>query len=177
MTTDYMLEVHRQFVRVYGIEPTNPASMYPRFPEGAIEDGEYPMDINGMTDYVRVKNGRISCCHFKPGASLAFEDGRKAGREGKPITECPFRTPRWRMVWKTGWEKGHRAKVVYEAQCQPRKRVCNICGKKSVWVARGRRPSQDEYLCAKHARPDLKHFRRIGVPLMERVGEKAKATV
>lgn len=60
----YIRDVQRGFVEQHG---------WPRrtdVPAGiviplSVPDGLYPMQIRGKTDYVRVTNGKISCCNFE----------------------------------------------------------------------------------------------------------------
>jgi hypothetical protein len=64
--TDYIREIQRQFVEVYGFpRRVFPAHVVPSImpAEGSVPDGEYPMTIEGKLDRVRVKNGCISCCN------------------------------------------------------------------------------------------------------------------
>lgn len=56
---EYIAEIQRQLIEVYG------------FPKGdngcprSVVDGEYPMKIDGKTDYVRIVQGSISCCNWR----------------------------------------------------------------------------------------------------------------
>jgi hypothetical protein len=64
--TDYIREIKRQFVEVYGLarrmdQPDNPEIVPIHVP-----DGDYPMTIEGKLDRVKIVNGFISCCNFDP---------------------------------------------------------------------------------------------------------------
>ena len=59
--TDYIREIQRQFVEVFGFEE-NPDQ--PGLPLN-VPDGEYPMTIEGKLDNVRVVDGKIHCCNFE----------------------------------------------------------------------------------------------------------------
>ena len=58
--TDYIQEIQRKFIGVYGFSE-NPDK--PGVP-GHVPDGEYPMTIEGKLDHVRVVDGKIDCCNF-----------------------------------------------------------------------------------------------------------------
>lgn len=58
--TDYIREIQRQLVDVYGYPPR--ADM-PGVPSG-VPDGEYPMTIGGELDHVRIVDGKIRCMNF-----------------------------------------------------------------------------------------------------------------
>ncbi len=60
--TDYIREIQRQFIEVYGF-PEHPEK--PGVPVN-VPDGEYPMEIEGKTDYVRIEDGNIMCCNNTP---------------------------------------------------------------------------------------------------------------
>ncbi len=61
---DYLGEIKRQFMDVYGFKPL-PGSTK-KEPSIKVPDGVYPMNIECKVDYVRVKNNRIiNCCNFK----------------------------------------------------------------------------------------------------------------
>lgn len=61
LMTDYVREIQRQFIIVYGFKE-NPEK--PGVPLG-VPDGEYPMTISGKPDKVRIVGGKISCCNFE----------------------------------------------------------------------------------------------------------------
>ena len=56
---EYISEIKRQLIEVYEF-PKNDSGCPTEVP-----DGEYPIQIEGRTDYVRIRGGRISCCNFK----------------------------------------------------------------------------------------------------------------
>lgn len=58
----YISEIQRQFITVYGF-PENPDK--PGLPVG-VTDGDYPMEIDGKLDHVKIVNGGINCCNFEP---------------------------------------------------------------------------------------------------------------
>ncbi len=58
--SDYVREIQRQLVSVYGLAERSNAPGIPRH----VPDGEYPMTIKGKLDNVRVVNGELSCCNF-----------------------------------------------------------------------------------------------------------------
>lgn len=64
--TDYIREIQKQFITVYGY-PENPEM--PGVPLPGVPDGEYPMTIEGKLDRVRIVNGKINCCNFDPEAA------------------------------------------------------------------------------------------------------------
>ena len=65
--TEYIWEINRQFVAVYGY-PENPDR--PGVPVvGSVPDGEYPMEIGGKVDHVKIEDGRIHCLNFESKAS------------------------------------------------------------------------------------------------------------
>jgi hypothetical protein len=57
----YIDEIKKQFISVYGFKE-NPEK--PGLPMD-VPDGEYPMEIEGKIDKVRIENGKIYCCNFK----------------------------------------------------------------------------------------------------------------
>ncbi len=59
--TDYIREIQRQWIEVYGFQE-NPDK--PGVPLN-VPDGEYPMTIEGKLDHVRVVDGNINCCNFE----------------------------------------------------------------------------------------------------------------
>jgi hypothetical protein len=62
--TDYILEIKKQFRDVYGFKPNSRStSQEPLFDD--IPDGEYPVVIDGKTDKVIIKDGKINCCNFE----------------------------------------------------------------------------------------------------------------
>jgi hypothetical protein len=56
--TDYVREIQRQLVERYHF-PADGRGL----PQG-VPDGDYPMEINGRLDRVRVEGGYIRCCRF-----------------------------------------------------------------------------------------------------------------
>ena len=60
--TDYVREIKRQFVEVYGFKPLPGSTKYEYNVD--VPDGEYPMTIENKLDKVRIENGKISCCNF-----------------------------------------------------------------------------------------------------------------
>jgi len=61
--TDYIQAIKRQLRDVYSFTPlVGSTDDEPLFAD--IPDGEYPMEINGKTDRVRIKSGSISCGNF-----------------------------------------------------------------------------------------------------------------
>jgi hypothetical protein len=62
--TQYVMAVKRGFRDQHGITPTGGTADDPTYEE--IPDGVYPMTIDGETDYVMVKDNRLSMCNFKP---------------------------------------------------------------------------------------------------------------
>jgi hypothetical protein len=65
--TDYIREIQRQFIEVYGY-PENPEA--PGVP-AVVPDGEYHMVIEGRTDRVQVTGGRVRCMNFDTAAQPA----------------------------------------------------------------------------------------------------------
>ena len=68
--TDYIAVVKRNLRDLYNC----PLVMENGKPKGTendpcviAEDGDYTMEIDGQIDYVKIVNGRISCCNFKKG--------------------------------------------------------------------------------------------------------------
>jgi hypothetical protein len=61
--TAYINAIKRGFRDIHGFKPTGGTEQEPLF--NNIPDGEYPMEIEGKTDYVRIVNGTINCCNFK----------------------------------------------------------------------------------------------------------------
>ena len=59
--TDYISEIQRQFITVYGFKE-NPKK--PGLPLH-VPDGKYQMIIENNLDNVEVVNGMINCCNFK----------------------------------------------------------------------------------------------------------------
>lgn len=57
---EYISEIKRQLISRFGLkeDPDRPGLLLD------VPDGQYPMDINGKLDFVRVKDGKISCCNF-----------------------------------------------------------------------------------------------------------------
>jgi hypothetical protein len=62
LMTAYIKEIKRQFRDVYKFTPTGGTDSEPNFDN--IPDGEYPMQIEGKTDRVRIERGTINCCNF-----------------------------------------------------------------------------------------------------------------
>lgn len=58
--TQYISEIQKQFISKYKFKPN--AEGYP----DNVLDGVYPMEIDGQVDHVKITQGRISCCNFKP---------------------------------------------------------------------------------------------------------------
>lgn len=56
----YIDEIKRQMIAVYGFKE-NPG--YPGVPLN-VPDGEYPMEIDGKTDKVKIVDGKIHCLNF-----------------------------------------------------------------------------------------------------------------
>lgn len=63
--TDYLREINRQFVEVYGLEKRTDCPDIPEIVPKHVPDGEYPMTIEGKLDKVRVVKGMINCCNFE----------------------------------------------------------------------------------------------------------------
>lgn len=61
--TDYIREVKKKFRDQYSFVPSRTIGGEPCF--DSIPDGEYPMEIDGKKDCVKIVNGGISCCNFK----------------------------------------------------------------------------------------------------------------
>lgn len=59
---DYITEIQRKLIEQYDF-PENPDK--PGLPMG-VTDGDYPMEIDGKLDHVKVINGKINCCNFDP---------------------------------------------------------------------------------------------------------------
>ncbi len=59
--TEYIREIQRQFISKYGFKERLEKSGIPL----DVPDGEYPMEIEGKLDKVRITNGTISCCNFE----------------------------------------------------------------------------------------------------------------
>lgn len=59
----YINEIRRQMRDVYHFVPTGGTNSEPLF--NNIPDGEYPMEIDGKMDKVRILNGGINCCNFE----------------------------------------------------------------------------------------------------------------
>jgi hypothetical protein len=58
--TDYVREIQRQFIDVYGY----PSRLdMPGVPSG-VPDGEYPMAIDGRVDRVQIVEGKIRCMNI-----------------------------------------------------------------------------------------------------------------
>lgn len=58
---NYILEIQKQFIHKFGFKE-NPEK--PGIPLN-VPDGEYPMEIDGKVDKVRIVNGFIHCCNFQ----------------------------------------------------------------------------------------------------------------
>lgn len=61
--TDYIQAVKRDFRDVYGFKPSGGTKEEPLFER--IPDGDYPMEIEGKTDHVKVENGKLHVARFK----------------------------------------------------------------------------------------------------------------
>lgn len=57
--TQYINEIQQKLVTQYGFTPD--ARGLPQ----DVPDGEYPMEVDGRLDRVRIEGGRISCCNFE----------------------------------------------------------------------------------------------------------------
>lgn len=66
--TNYIREIKKQFRDKYHFKPSRMVGYEPLF--DFIPDGEYPMEIDGKVDKVKVVNGKLSCCNFA--VALAF---------------------------------------------------------------------------------------------------------
>lgn len=75
--TQYINEIRRQFRDKYNFTPSGGTENEPLFDN--IPDGEYPMVIEGQTDYVRMSNGTISCCNDSPLTSPAQPHSNECG--------------------------------------------------------------------------------------------------
>lgn len=60
--TSYVAEIQRQLIAVYGF---NENPLKSGLPVG-VADGEYPMEIAGRLDHVRIAGGYIHCGNFDP---------------------------------------------------------------------------------------------------------------
>lgn len=60
--SDYIREIKCQFRDKYHFVPYRTIGGEPCFE--SIPDGEYPMEIEGKLDKVKIINGTISCCNF-----------------------------------------------------------------------------------------------------------------
>ena len=58
--TQYISAVQKGFIEQHGFSE-NPEK--PGIPLD-VPDGEYPMEIDGKTDKVKIENGKINCCNF-----------------------------------------------------------------------------------------------------------------
>lgn len=58
----YINAIKRGFRDQHGIIPTGGTIHEPLFEH--IPDGEYPMEIDGKVDKVKIINGTINCCNF-----------------------------------------------------------------------------------------------------------------
>jgi len=59
---EYAAAVKRGLRDVHGLTPTGGTDQEPTFDN--IPDGEYPMEINGEIDRVRVTDDRLFMCNF-----------------------------------------------------------------------------------------------------------------
>jgi len=59
----YVAAVKRGFRDVHGFTPSGGTEHEPLF--NNIPDGEYPMEIDGKLDRVRLIDGRLSMCNFE----------------------------------------------------------------------------------------------------------------
>lgn len=55
--TEYIREIQRQFIDVYGYQERQDMTGVP----SGVGDGEYPMTIEGKVDRVRIVGGKIHC--------------------------------------------------------------------------------------------------------------------
>lgn len=62
--TEYVRKIKQGFRDRYGYEPVEQRGDDLRFAEGQIPDGEYPMEIDGKVDKVKMIDGKINCCNF-----------------------------------------------------------------------------------------------------------------
>jgi hypothetical protein len=63
--TDYIREIKRQLRDRYGFVPDGGTADDPTF--SGVPDGEYPMEIEGRLDRVKVVDCRFQCCNFEEG--------------------------------------------------------------------------------------------------------------
>lgn len=59
---DYIAEIKRRLRDDYHFVPDRVERGEPCFDH--VPDGEYPMEIDGKLDKVRIENGRIFCCNY-----------------------------------------------------------------------------------------------------------------
>ena len=57
--TQYIPAIKREFRDKYKFIPTGGTEMEPTF--DSIPDGEYPVEIEGKKDIIKITNGKISC--------------------------------------------------------------------------------------------------------------------
>jgi hypothetical protein len=56
----YINEIKRLLIDQYGFKED---PLCPGVPVD-VPDGNYPMEIEGKIDYVRIEHGKINCCNF-----------------------------------------------------------------------------------------------------------------
>jgi len=62
MMLDYIDAIKRKLRDQYHFVPSGGTPEEPLFDN--VPDGEYPMEIDGELDHVKILKGRISCCNF-----------------------------------------------------------------------------------------------------------------
>ena len=60
---EYINEIKRLMISQYGFKENQGVPMN-------VPDGRYPMEIEGKTDYVLIKDSKIHCCNFEPPATV-----------------------------------------------------------------------------------------------------------
>lgn len=73
--TDYIREIRRQLIDVYGFKPLPNSTK--KEPLTEAPDGEYPMTIEGKRDHVRIVKGIIHCCRFRKSGKAKAGSNRK----------------------------------------------------------------------------------------------------
>ncbi len=58
--TDYIRAVQAKFIEQYGFAEDPERRGVPL----NVPDGDYPMEIEGKLDKVKITDGKISCCNF-----------------------------------------------------------------------------------------------------------------
>lgn len=61
--TDYIKAIKKKLQTEYGFKPSRVVNGEPCFEN--IPDGDYPMEIQGKLDKVKIIDGTISCCNFQ----------------------------------------------------------------------------------------------------------------